>query len=206
MRKPDTEPTLSEIMQKYHRLSDDCLEAVGRIAVREEYQPDEVMVRQGVVCGHIFINASGITRVSMAKNNREDTVCFGGAGDVFLSFRSVYTGEAALFSLTAVGEVVAWRLPLRKFQALRRKYRELDTWLAQLLIEQIYSFEMLYYLLTLSDAEERLKNFWDFNTDNLRHLPRTSLSRVVPLKILAQYLGMTPQTLSKLRRKYVGKG
>ena len=76
-----------------------------------------------------------------------------------MSFRALHTGEPALFTLSAVSEVAAYRIPVRKFRNLRVKYQELDTWLANLLIEQIYSFEMLYSLLTLSPAEERLKNF-----------------------------------------------
>ena len=205
MRKPKSEPSLREMFNKYHWLSRECTDALESIAVREEFSPEQVRVRQGEICDYIFLNAKGITRVSMAKNGKADTICFGGVGDVFMSFRALHTGEPALFTLSAVSEVAAYRIPVRKFRNLRVKYQELDTWLANLLIEQIYSFEMLYSLLTLSPAEERLKNFWDFNTDNLRHLPRTKLSRVVPLKILAQYLGMAPQTLSKLRRKYVGK-
>ena len=71
MRKPKSEPSLREMFNKYHWLSRECTDALESIAVREEFSPEQVMVRQGEICDYIFLNAKGITRVSMAKNGKE---------------------------------------------------------------------------------------------------------------------------------------
>lgn len=54
MRKPKSEPSLREMFNKYHWLSRECTDALESIAVREEFSPEQVMVRQGEICDYIF--------------------------------------------------------------------------------------------------------------------------------------------------------
>ena len=88
---------------------------------------------------------------------------------------------------------------------LRQKYPDVQRWFANILMEQLYSFEELYSRLSLANPEERMRRFWDLKSDNLRAMSASQLTRVVPLKIITQYLGMTAQTLSRVRRYLVGK-
>lgn len=194
------------IMNAYCSLSDKCIKALWGIARTEEFGKDEVIVEQDKPCGKIFVIAEGVTRVVYRKGKKEDTICFGRGGDIFFSFHEFYSGDKPAFGLSAVDYFVeGWWIPIDKFKALEEKYPEMYKWMQKLLVEQFYSFEILYRKLALSTPAEKFDNFWHFLTPNLRSNPPKSLSRTLPLKYLAQYLGITPQTLSNIRRKFVGK-
>ena len=164
------------IMRAYHSLGDECLEALAAIARPAQFQKGETIVAQGKPCGNIFVIESGVTRVCFRKGDKEDTLCFGRGGDIFFSFHDWYSGEPPVFALEAVDyKVEGWWIPIQKFKELEERYQELYKWMQLLL------------------------------APNLRSNPPKSLTRTLPLKFLAQYLGMTPQTLSKIRRKFVGR-
>lgn len=195
-----------KIMRAYYGLSDECMEALAATARHAQFYKGDTIVAQGQACGNLFVINSGVTRVCFRKGDKEDTLCFGHGGDIFFSFHDWYSGEPSAFSLEAVDyEVDGWWIPINKFKDIEERYPELYKWMQLLLVEQFYSIELLYRKLALSTPAEKFDNFWNFLAPNLRSNPPKSLSRTLPLKFLAQYLGMTPQTLSKIRRKFVGR-
>lgn len=195
--------TLRQILDKYGQLSHECLSELEQGAEQLHFRRKEVMVPQGEPCGGIYFTSRGLTRVAFRRARKEDTICFGAAGDVFMSFHSLYGAQPAVLSLVAVTDVDCFRIPSHLFQDLRQKYPDLQRWLADILMEQIYSFEELYTRMALATPEERWRSFWDLKADALRAMSGSKLTRLVPLKIIAQYLGMTAQTLSRMRRQLI---
>lgn len=195
-----------QIMRAYYCLSDECMEALAAITRPAQFLKGETIVAQGLPCGKIFVIESGVTRVCFRKGTKEDTLCFGHKGDIFFSFHDWYGGESPAFALEAVDyKVEGWWISIQKFKELEERYTELYKWMQLLLVEQFYSIEVLYRKLAMATPAEKFDNFWNFLAPNLRSNPPKSLTRTLPLKFLAQYLGMTPQTLSKIRRKFVGR-
>lgn len=195
-----------QIMRAYYCLSDECMEALAAIIRPAQFLKGETIVAQGEPCGKIFVIESGVTRVCFRKGTKEDTLCFGHKGDIFFSFHDWYGGESPAFALEAVDyKVEGWWISIQKFKELEERYLELYKWMQLLLVEQFYSIEVLYRKLAMATPAEKFDNFWNFLAPNLRSNPPKSLTRTLPLKFLAQYLGMTPQTLSKIRRKFVGR-
>lgn len=201
----DNGMTLREILKKYGSLSEECLQEFESQAVMESYMRKEVIVPQGKICDSLYFTSQGLTRVAFHRGRKEDTICFGGAGDVFMSFHSLYGSQKAVFSLVAITDLTCYRVSNNSFRMLRQKYPDVQRWFANILMEQLYSFEELYSRLSLATPEERMRRFWDLKSDNLRAMSASQLTRVVPLKIIAQYLGMTAQTLSRVHRYLVGK-
>lgn len=196
--------TLVEIIRRSMNVSDACCQALESITVRKEFEAHDMIVTQGEMAEDFVLSAEGLTRVVHYKKDKEDTVCFGSAGSVFIAFHSLWAREPAMYGLEALTDTVCYMIPVDKFRRLEEKYPELSRWLCQVLTEQMFSFEVLYHKMTLSTPEERLQTFWDFQSEKLRSMSAAKISQVVPLKMIAQYLGMTPQTLSKVRRKLVG--
>lgn len=201
-----TDPlTLGQILRNYHCMSDACMDLLDRISVKESYGKKEVIVRQDLVCDSIYFISSGLVRIGFEKNGKHDTVCFGSAGDIFMSFHSFLGREPAAFSLISISKVSLFRITTRKFKMAQERFPELYRLQANIMTEQLYSFEVLYKKLVLSAPEERMRNFWDYSIDDLRKPPVRSVLQSVPMTVIAQYLGITPQTLSKLRRKQLGR-
>lgn len=89
----------------HHSVSDDCAEAIEKAAHYETYEKKSVIVRQDKECDSFYFISSGVVRISFTRGNKEDTICFGGDGDVFMSFHSVWGGMPSAFSLVAVTDV-----------------------------------------------------------------------------------------------------
>ena len=70
---------------------------------------------------------------------------------------------------------------------------DLAFWMRNVLIEQVYAFERRYVYLGTYDAYARYEQFIKM---------RPELFTRIPLKYLAQYLKITPQTLSRIRKEY----
>lgn len=196
---------LNDILNKYFKLSDDCIKSITRRSEEFFVARGYDVVKQDEESHHIYFISSGTVRVGLRKYKKEDTVCFGGAGDVFFSLHSYWSGEPSAYHLHALEDCKGWRISFSAWKELEQRYPRLIEWMRTLLAEQLYSFERLYRAFALSSPSQRLQTFWDKTPPSLRNIPPSNLSMVVPLKYIAQYLGMAQQTLSLLRRRLVGK-
>lgn len=196
---------LVDVFKRCTPISEECGRAIEYAAAPFQAHKNEVIVKQGEIITDIYILSYGIQRIFLQKGDDEDTILFGGGGDVFISFHSFYCGQPSVFSLQALEDTEGWRLSHYKFHQLSAQFPELVRWMANLLVEQMFGFEDQYRERAMSTPMERFQNFWRATSDNYRNLPPNVLGKVIPLKYLAQYLGITPQTLSKLRRQVVGK-
>lgn len=196
---------LPEILNNYFRLSEECLNEVMAHCESFRIERGRDIVRQDEESHHIYFFKTGTLRVGLRKKHKEDTVCFGGEGDVFFSLHAWWSGEPSAYSLQALENTSGWKITFKEWRELEKQYPELIAYMRMLLSEQLYSFERLYRSYALTSSSERLNNFWEKTPSSLRNIPPASLSRIVPLKYIAQYLGMAQQTLSILRRRIVGK-
>lgn len=71
------------------------------------------------------------------------------------------------------------------------------------MVEQIYGFEKRYLFFTNKSAEDRFLNFMSIHSESLRRTSVKYISRIVPLKYIAQYLKITQSTLSRVRRRLI---
>lgn len=196
---------LAEILNKYFRLTDGCLSDIAQRCEEFFVERGQDVVKQDVPDNHIYFFSKGTVRVGLVKGKKEDTVCFGGAGDVFLSMHTYWSGEPSAYRLYALEDCHGWRITFEAWKEMEARHPELIEWMRTLLVEQLYSFERLYRNFALSTPAQRLCSFWEKTPMSLRNIPPADLSKVVPLKYIAQYLGMAQQTLSLLRRRFVGK-
>ncbi len=196
---------IEEILSKYITPTKDCIDDVKDHYEEFYVDRNRDIVKQGEVNEYIYFIAEGTVRIGLLKDNKEDTVCFGGDGDVFISMHSYWCKEPAAYRLFAIENCRGWKISFCDWNNLESRHPELVHWMRMLLVEQLYSFERLYRSFALTTPEQRLYNFWEKSPSTLRNVSPASLSRVVPLKFIAQYLGMAQQTLSVLRRKFVGK-
>lgn len=169
----------------------------------------EAVIRQGEMCSDLVITRTGLFRVAHQSEAGEDTLMFGGAGDVITSMHSYFAGEAAVWSLLAVEDSEVWLLGYKDMERLLDTYPEFMRWFNMLLVEQLFSFEKRYLFFSNLSAERRLLNFLNMHDASLKRTSPKYISQIVPLKYIAQYLKITQPTLSRIRRRIVsskGKG
>lgn len=88
---------------------------------------------------------------------------------------------------------------------LEEKHPILTKWMNRLLTEQLYGFGKRYLFFTNKSAEDRFLNFMSIHSESLRRTPVKYISRIVPLKYIAQYLNINQSTLSHIRKRILAR-
>lgn len=186
--------TLKSAFSQHYSLSDECIAEIETLATLKTFGRKKCLVHQGELCHNFYINKSGLLRIVHEKDGLEDTIGFGTAGDTFTSMHSLYAAKQSIFSLVTIEPSEVWIISHDEMERLSLKYPELVWWLRNLLIEQVYSFERRYIFFGMKDATMRYRNFIS---------NRKSTFLRVPIKYIAQYLKIAPETLSRIRRRMI---
>lgn len=147
----------------------------------------EFLVREGEREDFVYQLLSGSVRIFLLTESDEHTIRFGYAGSVINSLASFLSGKPSEFFIEAVKKTVYKRLSRERLELLvAQQPLAYARFLEQVLVQQV---DRERDLLTVSPAE-RLERV-------LQRSP--NLFQEIPLKYIASYLRMTPETLSRVR-------
>lgn len=196
---------LTDIFNQYGSMSKECAEAMINCSELIFAEKGERVVKQGEMCSAFYINRNGLMRVVLQRGNVEDTFMFGTTGDIYTSMHSWCLNEPSAFSLIAVEDTEIYVISYSSMRRLMEHYPDLVRWLLEICFLQLYSLERRYIMYSSNSAEERLKIFLSRDEIRTDRVPVKTMMQRVPLKQIASYLKITPETLSRLRRKLVSK-
>ncbi len=136
-----------------------------------------------------YILSKGIWRAYKIVDGNENTLWFERYSDV------IYSEIEPNYLLESVGESKAYYMDKKELDALCLASHEISN-LIRILIEKFY-FDITRISVDLSHqlAKERYLSILENDPE---------LFQLVPQKYIASFLGLTPQSLSRLRRKIVG--
>jgi len=161
-----------------------------RVAQRKTLSKGQFLIREGEVEHNLYLVESGALRVFYLTEFEEMTIRFGYKGSIITSLSSFIKGAPSEFYIDAIRKTTIKMLSRESLMALvndnMESLRQYTTLLESLITQQI---EREIDLL-ITSPQERLK----------RVLERSpNLFQEIPLKYIASYLRMTPETLSRIR-------
>ncbi|WP_084374359.1 Crp/Fnr family transcriptional regulator [Reichenbachiella faecimaris] len=186
------ESSFSEYLQSNAQISDnELLQLQSHIRTRTVGK-GEFLLRKGEVCKHSFFVESGLLRsYSIDKDGKVHIIQFA-PENWFVSDRgSIYFNEPSSFFIDAVEatQVVmldeAFVITASQISLSFRQYNE------QILQNHIRHMQNRINLLLGASAEERYLDFINLYPD---------LTLRVPQWMIASYLGITPESLSRVRK------
>ena len=181
---------LLEVLSQNYPVNATDAEAMAAVSEVIHVRKKEFLVKQGSKSSHIYFITDGLFRCLCETNGNEDTICFGVAGDPFLSVHTLAHDEPAAISLQAIENSSAIAVRFDDFRRLLGSRPNLTQWWSTVLLEQIYALERRYIWLASSDAAERYAALLKV---------RAGIINRIPIKYIAQYLNITPETLSRIR-------
>ena len=194
---------LTQILLTYGPLGEECLAELNRVAVVGRYNSGDFLIRQGEECKSFYFVSDGILRVCHQSIKKEDTLLFGTDGDIYTPLQCWIGHEISDFSLIAVLESEVYSISYADIDAMMEKYPEFVKWMMLLCAGQLRAFELKYTMFCNLTPEERLLKFISKSDPRLGLMTGRNISRKVPLKLIASWLGVRPETLSRIRRKLV---
>lgn len=156
------------------------------------FEKKDLLTNKGDVEQYVYFILSGIVRHFFVRDEREVCVDFGFEKNLVSSYSSFVTRKPSEISLQALTNVKAFRMHydhIEAIYALSKKHEHFGRVIAERLFAHRLQREMM--LLSMS-AEEKY-----------RHLlsKRPELIRKIPVKDIASYLGIHPESLSRIRSK-----
>ena len=187
-------PKLIETLQQFTKLSDNELNTLSSLMEARQVKKGEHYLQQGQVCHHLGFLAKGIMRVYHLANDKEYTSYFNfGERNPFVSsFSSFITRKPSQESIHALEDCDLLVISYEHLQKLYEESFGLQK-MGRMIAEYNYTLAMKrIYSLQHFTAQERYNEL-------LVIYP--NLVNQVPHHYIASYLGITPESLSRIRKE-----
>lgn len=182
---------LRQFILQYTPVSEQEWQAISNCLIRRELKRESLVLEEGKTCKHLYFLEKGLLRFFVWKDGLDITKYFTDVPYVFTSQKSFNQQVPALESIETLEDSIIWQMSYEDAQRLL----ELKSWstFIRLLIQEVQTYtEEILEALQTQTAEQRYKLLLQQDADLLQR---------VPLKHLASYLGIAPQSLSRIRKK-----
>jgi len=184
---------LLEKIKSLGTVSDEMVDRIRRVVKIKKFKAGDSILREGQVCRSACLIIKGLTRSFYINDGKDITSRFMEEGFVVTSWISFYKQAPGNEFIEAIEDT---ELACIDYSDIEKLYNEFPAFnvVARHQIEYaFYLSELRTQLLRGNTAEEKYKYF-------IEQFP-TLLQRV-SLKHIAGYLGMTEETLSRVRSRY----
>ena len=158
-----------------------------------KFSKNQLVYKVDDISDTFYFLVKGLVRAYYLKEDKEITNVFIPEKKIVAGAYSILTGEKNYSNYEAFEETYALEIKYVVLESYYRKYHSLER-LGRLLVQAYYcAFMKKTFDVLFLSAEERYQLFLRDNGDLLNR---------VPLKHIASYLGITQETLSRLRSKH----
>jgi CRP-like cAMP-binding protein len=186
--------SLKNIILNLHPLEAEVLTEIGQRLERVELQKKELLLRQKQVCKYLYFVEKGFLRSFYEEGENEVTTWFMKEHDFIISVKSFFDQQASHESIEAVEDCILYYISYEDLMYLYEKFHSF-TFVGLMLTQHYYKqSEDRLFNLRKKDAFERYQYL-------LETYPEITLR--CPLKHIASYLGITLETLSRIRGRKI---
>ena len=187
---PLTRDIARELARKYSTMTYDELDVLESLLVPIKYGKGEKILQEGEVCRNISYIEKGLVRQFYFKNGKEVTEHLGVDHSIFMCIESYFTEEPTRLQAEAREPTLVYALPKAKLEAAAMRNVNIQMLYRKILEESLIQSQIHADLVRFESAPNRYKRLCDLS-------PQVVLR--APLTYIANYLQMTPETLSRIR-------
>jgi len=184
-----------ERVGQFQSLSPESRDALAAILRKMELPKDHRLVKQDSVCHYVYFIESGLTRTFYYKDGKDVTDWLSAEGDFACSIISFLTRRSDRRGIELLEDAVLWGLHHDDLERLYRQHHEIERLGRMLMGFGMIQVQQRFDDLHFATAAQRYQILMDSNP--------TFIQRV-PLGMIASYLGITQETLSRIRAQYSG--
>lgn len=187
---PLTRDIARELARKYSTMTYDELDILESLLVPIKYGKGEKILQEGEICRNISYIEKGLVRQFYFKNGKEVTEHLGVDHSIFMCIESLFKEEPTRLQVEALEPTLVYALPKAKLEAAAMRNVNIQMLYRKILEESLIQSQVHADLVRFESAPNRYKRLCDLN-------PQVVLR--APLTYIANYLQMTPETLSRIR-------
>jgi CRP-like cAMP-binding protein len=190
-----------ENIKKYYytmipHLTDDEWNAMQQCIQIKEFSKGDHMVKQGEICNYVYFINAGFSRFYQMINGKEISTGFTGENEFVSAYDSFLTRQPAVENLDALENTQTFCLSYQNIQTLYIEYPVYQIFGRKIAEKLFIWINQRNNALLLLSPEQRYTSMIENNS---------KLPQRIPQYMLASYIGVTPEHLSRIRKKMMTK-
>ncbi len=151
-----------------------------------------VILEEGKVADKFYYVRSGCLRLAFNNNGKDVTFQFFFPGDIVASFDSLHSGTPSLFSLESIEASELTAIDGKALTAIIKANGSIRDEYENLLAERFHTYQQLFLSRIHNTPQQRYEELLRQNPEIVRRIPQ---------HYIASYLGITPVSLSRIRKR-----
>lgn len=181
---------LKKYLNKYTSLSNSDWDIIKQAFIRKEVKKNELILEEGKICRHFYFLEEGLLRFFYNDDGKDVVKTFTFPPYCFTSESSFLNQRPSIENIQAITNSIVWHISYEKYKELEKQaFWEVFT--KHLLSE--FDEYLKTMIIHLKNQSPRQRYFW--LTENLPQ----SLLQCISQKDLASFLGITPQSLCRIK-------
>tara|TARA_R110002072_G_scaffold10168_3_gene47774 strand:- start:14 stop:595 length:582 start_codon:yes stop_codon:yes gene_type:complete len=190
----EIEKILEEIGESYFPLSVECRrDFIQHIKVRH-FKKGDIVVREGQYSKKAYLITKGCARAYYLKDGKDITDWFTFENQFMASIISFFSEKPSPHIVEFLEESIALEFSKLTVDRLADKHHDFERFISKVVTETMLGLCERLHTIQFSKADERYKNLTAIYP---------GISQRIPLTHLASYLGITLETLSRIRNPKV---
>ena len=181
---------IASIMAEFGPLSDEAVSDIKRVGEIRQIEKGETLVREGEYSYELYFVAKGGARAYYLKDGKTITDWFAFENDFISSIVSFFLGVPSQHYIEVFEDSTFMVLQLKDIEMLCDKYHEFERLARMSTTKTMLQLQQRIVSLQFKTSKERYDSL-------LERYPQIELR--APLGDIASYLGITQETLSRIR-------
>ncbi len=179
-----------ELARRYSTMTHEELDMLESILVPMKFAKGEKILNEGEVCRNIYWIVKGLVRQYYYKNKKELTEYMATENTICMSIESLFHETPSAQMIQALEPTVVFAIPMHDLEAVSMKSVNIQMLYRKILEESLIISQQRADMLRFESAQDRYQKL-------VKRSPQLVLR--APLVYIANYLQMTPETLSRVR-------
>ena len=183
---------IRQYFEKTTVLTDKDWQTFSSKLIQQAFPKNHLLLKTGQTEHHLSFIESGIIRFYIPKDENDLTFAFAFDNSFVSAYDSFLTQRPSIYNVETLTKTTLWRLTYSDLQSIYKETAIGNT-IGRQASEDLFLKKSKRELSLLNEtAEQRYLNLFT-------EQPR--LIKQIPLKYIASYIGITPQALSRIRKR-----
>lgn len=183
---------LIEVLNYFHPLGEGAEQFLMKHSYACTFRKNELLLKTGEVCEHVYFIIKGAVRGFIKEGQKDITTWITAENELVTSISGIDKKDPAMENIQAIEDCELLALTYNDLQDLYEQFPEFNIVIRKVLQKYYADAEGRAFIARLHSAESKYKYF-------LAH--HSHLVNRIPLKYVASFLGITLETLSRVRKR-----